>query len=365
MKSFNFYFCFALIVGIFSSCIREDNTPVKVPPIEGHVVSPEVGGATQPNQVWIDLSENKQTVNKRDIWDLGFYCGEEFRVILNSSIMMAVGKIEGVNNIDAVNSNTVSNLKTLVQVANFEPNEQYVDDPSGNYLTQTTAISKIDADPEKNAVYLLNMGKNLYAGSTVPGTVYTAGEERGWKKIRILQEQNGYKIQFADLDSPTHEEIVIPKNPDYHFKFLSLQNKMTVPVQPEKKKWDLYFSVFTNVIENPAIGSQTSYIFPDMVLTNLFSNVEVYQVKVASGQGESAYNAFKKEDIDYSKFIKNDQRVIGSNWRTTTGPNGAEVFSDRFYVLKDAEGILFKILFTRMKNTEGYRGFPEFEFKPL
>ena len=35
--------------------------------------------------VYVDLSNNSQIQIKRKSWNLGFYCGDEFRVILNSS----------------------------------------------------------------------------------------------------------------------------------------------------------------------------------------------------------------------------------------------------------------------------------------
>ncbi len=69
--------------------------------------------------------------------------------------------------------------------------------------------------------------------------------------------------------------------------------------------------------------------------------------------------------IKTCRFVYNDQRALGSHWRTTTGTNGAEVFSDRFYIIKDAEGFYFKLRMMKMSNEEGYRGYPEFEYQPL
>ena len=51
------------------------------------------GGATYPNKVFIDLSANRHTGVNRTTWDLGFYSGAEFRVILNSSVNMMVKQI--------------------------------------------------------------------------------------------------------------------------------------------------------------------------------------------------------------------------------------------------------------------------------
>ncbi|WP_449399547.1 HmuY family protein [Chryseobacterium wanjuense] len=120
------------------------------------------------------------------------------------------------------------------------------------------------------------------------------------------------------------------------------------------------FTVFTNIISGAG-----SYIYADFVTTNNVAGVGAYQVLVTSGSGVEAYNNFKTSDIDQSKFIYNDQRVIGANWRNPVGTNGLEVYGDRFYIIKDAEGYYFKLRFTRLTSTSGERGRPQFEYKPL
>ncbi|MGA9212006.1 HmuY family protein [Kaistella sp.] len=365
MKKINYPFVLLLFLSFCTSCIREDNTPVKIEPITGAVVDPEMGGPTEKNQVWIELSTGNGKTTLRENWDLGFYSGAEFRVILNGSLVMAVGKIENSYNIDALNSASVKNLKPLVQVANFTDNSKYIDDPSGDILNQTTGIQEIKANEDENNVYLLNMGYTAYSGATVPGSVYTLGNERGWKKIKIIRFHEGYKIQYANLDETSHKEYVITKDADFNYKFFSFFTETEAEIQPKKKNWDLCFTVFTNLVNNPENNLPTSYIFPDVVLHNILGNVGAYEVTTANGQGETEYNRFTKENIDPSKFVFNDQRTIGGNWRTTTGANGAEVYSNKFYIVKNSDGFYFKLRFLRMKNQDGYRGYPQFEYKAL
>ena len=110
-KSINFSLIIIIFFSVFTSCISEDVSPVKIPPIEGSVITlNEKADPTEANQFWIDLSSGDVTSTHRELWDLGFYSGDEFRVMLNSSLVMSVGKIENVTNIDAVNSQTVKNL---------------------------------------------------------------------------------------------------------------------------------------------------------------------------------------------------------------------------------------------------------------
>lgn len=356
---------FCLLIGasfISQSCINDNEDPVLVTKSDGARVDPDVGGPTQPNQVWFDLGTETEILTKRSKWDLGFYTGNEFKVILNSSIMMAAGKIAGATNIDLVTEASVATLKTQVQVANFNPsNINYIDDVNGNIPSGYTAIEEIKANDSDNAVYLVNMGKEVFTGSVPIGSVATGGDDRGWMKVQVVRSGTGYKVKYAELNSTTHKELSLTKNSTYNYNFVSLKNNSEVSIQPEKKRWDICFTVFTNTITGAG-----SYIYADFVTLNNVGGAAAYEVIVPStSSGVEAYTNFKTSDIDQSKFITNDQRVIGSNWRNPVGANGLEVYGDRFYVVKDAEGYFFKLRFTRITNTAGERGRPQFEYKPL
>ncbi|UQB69639.1 HmuY family protein [Epilithonimonas zeae] len=355
---------------IFQSCLRDNEDPVAVSPIMGKIDSADVGGASEPNQVWYDLSSGDKTLNKRTDWDLAFYSGDEFKVIINSSIMMAAGKIPNVTDINQVKESDVATLKTKVQVANFDPNNvTYIDDVKGNFPTSYTAIEEIKVVDSDNAVYLVNMGKNIYTGSIPIGSVTTGGTDRGWMKLQIVRNgSSAYKIRYANIGEATYKEYIINKNTDYNFNYFSMTDNKEVVIQPQKQKWDLCFTVFTNVIE----GAGT-YIYADFVTDNIVGGSASYQVTIPTGTNASDfYNNFKAADIDMSKFDHTDQRAIGANWRNPVGTNGLEVYGDRFYVVKDPEGFYFKLRFTRMTKAKkdqygeaGERGFPQFEYKPL
>ncbi len=361
---------FTLLVGalfITQSCINDNEDAVAVPGVQGSITDPNVGGPTQPNQIWIDLSDvdsnnkPKQTVTRRTDWDLAFYSGSSFKVILNSSIMMAAGKVTGITDFSQVNQSNVTALMSQVQVANFNPsNVPYIDEVKGNFPEGYTAIQEIKLIDADNPVYLVNMGKEIYNGSVAEGAVATGGNSRGWKKVQILRAGEGYKVKSADLDGGNYYEVTVAKNTAYNYSFVSLKDKRQLFIQPEKNKWDLCFTVFTNTIDGAG-----SYIFADFVTHNNVGGVGAYEVLVSSGSGLDAYNNFKLSDIDPSKFTYTDQRIIGASWRNPVGTNGLEVYGDRFYIIKDADGYYFKVKFSRLTNLKGERGYPQFEYKPL
>jgi hypothetical protein len=83
------------------------------------------------------------------------------------------------------------------------------------------------------------------------------------------------------------------------------------------------------------------------------------------------YDNFTLANVSQNLFTE-DQRNIGSNWRDTSviGSDGIPVsaFSlrtDRFYVIKDPAGNLYKLKITGGANESGERGFPKFQYALL
>ncbi len=317
----------------------------------GGTIAPEVGGPNEPNQVYIDLSSQKNTVVRRDTWDLGFYSGDEFRVKLNGSMYMFVGQLPE-NNIDAVQTEAVETLKPKMAFM-LPGSNQYVDNPNGNI--DGTAIAAISADAAQNPVYLLKLGSEIGTNTPETGSVAIAGEDRGYLKIRILRQDNGYVLQYAELGATTHQEVVIPKSAGFNYSFFSFTTGSTVQVQPAQNAWDLNFTVHTEVEELPS-GELTAYGFSDYVETNVLGDVKAYQVSPES----IAYEDFAKSDVDQAHFVE-DQQVIGSNWRNVFEHN----LTDVYYIIKDADGNLYKLQFTAFTNSDGVRGYPEFKYKLL
>ncbi|MGU3374006.1 HmuY family protein [Chryseobacterium sp. M5A1_1a] len=361
------------------SCVAADEDRVSAPPMTGSPVNVPIGGATEPNQVWIDLSdmdkstdEPRKTINKRTDWDLGFYTGDDFRVIINGSLAMTVIKIPNATDISKVKEADIASLKEIAQVGTFDAeNMKYIDNPNGNFLTQTSGIESIKVNDAENPIYLVNLGREIPPANNIgPGSVSLSGEPRGWKKVQIVRATNGYKIRYADVNAGSEAitEHIITKDTEHNFVFFNLKTGIPAKIQPKKKAWDLAFTTFTNEVFMGPNNSAGSYFYADFVTTNTLDGVGVYQVTVA-GNLDQAYRSFKLNDVDPSKFIFNDQRALGDKWRTTTGTAANPVpfvYADRFFILKDPEGFYFKLKFNTMKDSKnGERGFTNFEFAPL
>jgi len=343
----------------FASCTSDDNPtePIAVV-IDGAAISPEVGGSNEPNQVYVDLSTNTSTVVKRDTWDLGFYAGSEFRVTINGSLYMAVAELSETN-IDAVNATTeeVTELQPQVAVGTFDDaNTAFVDAPNGDFTE--TAIAEISDTDANNKVYLVNLGYEIGTEAASTGSVAIAGDARGWRKIRILKKGNNYVLQYANLDATTHKEITISKSATHNFSYFSFNTETEVLVTPEKSKWDLNFTVFTN-----EITGYGSYGYSDFVVNNINSSALVYMIDTEVDA--FTYDDFTAIDVVAANFTK-DQRSLGSSWRNGGGPGSLPSLKDNvFYIVNDTDGNLYKLKFLALTNEAGERGHPEFVYSLL
>lgn len=357
MKIINLFFL--LVVVLMASCTQEDELPQRE--YLGSVISPEVGGANEPNMVFVDLATATTHTARRDSWDLAFYCGNQFRVQINTSVYAAVGLFKSTadlptTNLTEVTTATASSLMNVIAFGTGMPdNINYVDDFDGDI--NHTAIDEISINLDENKVYLLNLGYEVPNSQPATGSVEVAGNHRGWKKIRILRVNGQYVLHYANLDDTTYKEAIITKNTDYNAIFFSFTTETEVTVEPPKNMWDLCFTVFTNQI--PDYGT---YGYTDFILTNVKQNVMSYKVAMTN---DSDYYDFNFTDIK-ADSLKISQRTIGSSWRQGGGPTTQPaVLNNRFYIVKDTENQYYKLRFMAITNSLGVRGYPLFINLPL
>lgn len=301
------------------------------------------GGASFPNKVFIDLSAIRQTAVLRTNWDLGFYTGsDDYRVILNSSSAMMAKRLNK-NDLTQVTASDTAGLLNELSFSQMSPSTSqlpYIDYPNGD-LTKT-AIASVAAVAADNMVYIVNRGTGV-------GTPATA---RGWKKIRVIRNgTGGYILQHADISSSNYQEITIPKDEGYFFKYISFDNGLT-NVEPAKNKWDIAWTFFSNVTNFG--GGEVPYLFQDIILLN--RNVQSAKVMVAT----KPFGDFSEADLAGLSF-SNSQVAIGADWRSGGGPGvSPAVRTDRYYILRDGSNNYYKLRFTALTQN-GERGYPAFE----
>lgn len=310
--------------------------------VENASMNIQGGGPTFPNRVFIDLSANRQTAVNRTGWDFGFVTeAGQFKVILNSGLAMLAKPLDKNDLTTVTSADTVGFSASLTTDAFSVANMAYIDDPSGNLAN--LAIDDISATASENKVYIVNRGKDA------------AGTQRSWKKIRVIRSGDNYTIQHADINATVFQTIEVTRNAEYLFNYASLDANAAVQPEPEKGKWDIAYTTFMNQTNFGA--GMIPYMFNDFIIQNR-AGVQAVQVLVAT-VGE--YANFDTADLAGITFATN-QTTIGSNWRTGGGPTTAPALrTDRFYVVKDAEGNIYKVKFTALTQ-DGERGRPAVEY---
>lgn len=360
---------------------------------DGGTIDLQTGGSTMPNQCYIDLSNFSQTAVRRDTWELAFYSGSENRVFINSSLLVAAAGLQGYSDLSIVNSDLVfeealtftrlnpqtfaseevevSNVSELLEgidvtYSQYGP-DAFTDSKEGNI--DETAIAEVSSTEDENQVYIVSLGNEIPA--TTDGALNTTGDQRGYYKIRILLEGDNYKLQYAELDATTFEEVVIAKNTNYNHVFYSLSNEEEVSVEPGLSSWDINFSgVFSYY--GAFGGSLAGLTFTDYALHNTLGGTGLYEILtyttdengIVTENDVPAYENFTSSDIVESSFVYDNRAVIGSSWRSVFGgPPAAK--DDRYYIIKDSDGNYFKLMFTGLTSDTGERGYAQFTYAVL
>ncbi len=294
------------------------------------------GGPTFANRVFIDLSANRQTAVKRDTWDLGFYTANgEFKVVLNTAVTMLARPLDKTTLGAVTSADTVGMGLTFTTDAYSADNLPFMDHPSGD-MSQL-AFAPVSATDGENVVYIINRGKSV------------EGTQRSWKKVKILRNGTGYTVQHADIGSTTFQTVQVTRDANHLFNYVSLDDNSVVTVEPETGKWDIAYTVFITQIGLP-------YSYNDFIIQNR-SGVETAQVLISA----HSYEAFAEENLTGITFTA-DQAAIGANWRNGGGPSTPpSLRTDRFYLVKDADGNIYKVKFTALTQS-GERGRPAIEY---
>ena len=341
-----------LAVIALAACKKDVDPVFVVPPSTGaqvqlNGIAKGEAGSVAGNTVYIDLSGERQTPVLRAGWDLGFYSGNDFRVIINN-YAVAGATVLAKNNLNDVTASDTIGLTLNTSQFNPLPEQlAFFDDINGD-LTKTVipAVSAVDTE---NKVIILNRG----TGGSIAA--------RNWVKLRILRNNNGgYSMQYAGIQQNSFITVQIGKDAAYHFNFFNFEQGV-INAQPEKEKWDLVWS-YSLFQANFGAGI-SPYNFSDMIATNYLAGVTVApKIYANAATADAAYANFNRDSVSATASFSTSRWSIGSGWRSTQPATGAR--QDRFYVIKDPAGnyYKFKCISMGIGTDGGTRGKPVFKY---
>ncbi|WP_051293296.1 HmuY family protein [Olivibacter sitiensis] len=331
-------YAFLALFSLFSvACSDKDEVVVPdIPPSDGTVLTLNggAGGAGAQNSVFVGFSTDTQDSVLRYSWDLAFYSGSEFRVRLNNFAGSAAIETEFTNLTEVTSANF--DISTLA-IGQGQGTLSMIDNPSGEI--SGTFIDEISAATTGNKVYVI---------STKGGTAPVLDDV--YKVLITRNSSGGYILQYAKLDATNIASIEVSKDTEYNFSFVSFVTGGFVSGEPKKTDWDIVWSY------SMYYTATFPYAFSDMVFINNLGGATATEVLTET----VSYADFSESNITSLTF-DNSRNVIGSNWRATTGTIGVK--QDRFYVVKDAAGNVYKLKFNSFHASDGgVRGYPEIEY---
>ena len=273
-------------------------------------------------QVYYNLENNivvKQ--NLKTEWDLAFEASEDgWKIITNSARFAKVAESPNHNFNDVI---FIDNLTWKTE------------NPKG--IIEETAIGDYR---NKNSIYVLDLGFKI------------DGTNAGYKKISIDSvSQNMYNIQYANLDNTEYRSKIVIKDNSYNFQYLSLEDDILKEIEPKKQDWDLIFTQYTHLYNDPELPP---FYLVTGVLSNYLNNVLIAKDTV------NIFEEIEGSMINSYTFL-NDQNIIGFDWKSYIFNEGYVVNSNITYIIKDTRNNYFKLRFVDFYNTNGEKGYPTFE----
>lgn len=323
---------FKLIVGmtaaflpvlLVSSCFKEDAAIVLPPPGQAEINQVSMGSGYERQQ-YFDMGTSDTLGSYYDSWDLCFQAAPEGWNIWINGGNLALAANMGTQDFDAVTDTTGAQWK-------WDESSWHID---------STAIGDWRND---RMVYIIDRGYAFVAA------------ERFKKVIFQSLTDEYYEIEFANLDGSDVHVNLIPKNSTFTYSYFSFSDGGNIlSIEPEKDRWDILFTRYRYIFyeEEPPLP---------YLVTGVLINPEI-EVAVDS------VHSF--QEIDYNlalSFNYSSRRdVIGYNWKYYDFDNAAYVVRDDInYIIRDMEGIYWKMHFIDFYNEFGEKGFPQFEFQRL
>ena len=293
------------------------------------------------NNVYVDLSANSTHLNSRKSWNLAFTNDSRFRVVLNPSYQTtaAVTTKSDITQVSLADTATTADIYLSGARITDPATLPLVDNWNGD-LTKTV-FAEVSATSSENKVYLV-----AFEGSNTP--------KSQWYKVKADRNGPGYKIQYAGIGETAIKTVDITKNADFNLSFLSFETGAVNNVEPKAKEWDIQYGYSTY-----NSGLNTPYWFQDFILLNYLGGAEAAEVATST----VTYDNYAESHIASTPFVKT-RDAIGSKWRVTSG-SAIGVTKDKFYVIKDPEGNVYKLKFVNagLGSDGGERGKPVIEFK--
>lgn len=306
-----------------TACLKKETAIPKHD--SGDVLTASVNvGSDYKWQVYYDLQTNTVVgQNVKTVWDLGFECGATGNhIVLNGSKLMFAYNTQN------------TNFSAVQDTTGFAANSKC------DYHTGDMNQTAIGNWQGTNNVYIIDRGFD------------EMGIHQGFRKIQFQAvDATSYTVRFAMMNGSGEHTLTINKDDAYNFAFLSFTTSNTLLVEPPKDTWDIEFSQYTFVFNNP--------YHPYLVTGCLLNRNNTF----AAQDSITDFSAIQFSNIPSYTF-NFDVSSIGYRWKVFDGTNYS-VNPAMNYIIQSKEGYYYKLHFIDFYNEMGIKGYPKFEYQKL
>jgi hypothetical protein len=312
-----------IVTAFLSSCFKQD-VAIQLPAAGDAKVFQVALGADYHRQVYFDFNTEDTLGSEHNVWDLCFESSDSgWHVWMN-----------GAN--DALIANTdTQDFEAVTDTLGAHWN---IDNP--NWNIDSTAIGDWRI---LRMVYIIDCGTSKLSGDR-------------FKKI-IFQSVNAteYEIQYANLDGSGYVVYHVPKTPGNSFVYFTFTNGGEMKdIEPNNFLWDILFTRYKTIFND--VDPPLPYL-----VTGVLINPNI-GVSVDSSMSFSEINYQIASTLSYST----KRNVIGYNWKYYDFATQGYVVRPYYnYIIRDMEGVYWKLHFIDFYNTNGEKGYPMYEFQRL
>lgn len=283
-------------------------------------------GTEYRNQIWYKLHGDRiVSTNIKTDWDLQFEAGDKGNhVVLNSAKLMF-----------ALNTHKL-NMSDVTDTVGFEMNKACD--------RITTLDSTVLGIFENNStVYLIDLG------------VDEDGKKLGMRKLQFVENTpTQFRFQHSKIDGSDLQSVSFAKSDNYNFlQFSFAKNQLQSNIEPPKNDYDLVFTQYTHVFENP----YQHYLVAGVLLNR-------NKVRAVHVEGKTFDNVSLQDTLKFP--LSTLVNAIGYNWKYYNFTTSLyQVRPEYVYLIQDVEGYFYKLHFLDFYSNTGQKGFPKFEFRRL
>lgn len=335
---FFFIVCYVALI-LFSSCEKDNDKAITLPPIDTTMISKQVSmGVNYDTMVFVNLNTGESKYSAIKDYDLAFEASPQGQYIyLNTGKYMFAWRSSST---DLVNTDTTG----LVWATDAD-----------TWLGDSTAFGKnTDAQGNCNTnVVIIDRGKYNHFGSD------------RYRKLQLVSVSAiAYVIRYSKLNNTDYHEFTIPKDDTYALMYFSFTDggKM-VSLAPPKNQWDIVFTRYIHTYWEETL--QFRFYLVNGTMTNIWNNTTCSILKKDSVPGYKPFEQFNHNDIPLFPFYT-QANLMGFDWKDFDfNTNLYYIIPDLYYVIKDRNNEYYKLKYYDFYNQQGVRGCPAFQYQRI